>query len=412
MNVSLKSGNRRGEVTIPSSKSVAHRLLICSALSEISDNNIASSIKINGTSKDIEATRICLDAIIKSVKDASVGAQAEPVKLYCGESGSTLRFLLPIVCALGLRAVFIPEGRLANRPLTELSDQLIAGGAHVEWKDDKLYVERQLRSGNYTLPGDVSSQYISGMLFALPLLSGDSRLDIAGKIESESYISLTEDAIQRAGIIFDKDEQGYTIPGGQTYKLQQDCAVEGDWSNAAFFLCAGALSGEGITVRGLDMNSAQGDMKILDVLKSFGAEVNITDSIFVRSGGAKALTIDASQIPDLVPVISVLLCAAYGRSEIINASRLRLKESDRIETTVALINSLGGSAEATDDGIIIYGKGALLGGSADAANDHRIAMAGAVASIICEGATTIVGAECVSKSYPDFWEDFNKLEVI
>lgn len=413
----VRPGFRRGCIAVPPSKSVAHRKLISAALS-----GHESRIRCGEISKDIRATINCLSAlgtvfseqkqgIIKVTP--SVPGEGSVKHMYCGESGSTLRFLLPVVSALGIPCVFHPEGRLSQRPLTELTSQLEKNGAVIGKKENLITCSGKLAGGSYTVPGNISSQFISGLLFALPLLDKDSRLDVTGRTESAPYITLTEHALSEAGIVFNKDDGGYSIPGGQHYDIPENCTVEGDWSNAAFFLCMGALSPEGIRVTGLDPESAQGDKKILQLLEAFGAEVSVSEnSVSVKRKEMRPLTIDASEIPDLVPVLSVLMLGADGVSTIRNAQRLRMKESDRLCTTAELITSLGGTASETEDGLIITGNGSLSGGIADAHNDHRIAMAAAVAASICRKDAVVRNAECTDKSYPLFWEDLNSLEVL
>lgn len=412
----INPGLRCGQVSAPPSKSIAHRMLICAALSEEK-----CEIKCNGISKDIAATMSCLKALgaafsegkdnLLTVAPIEIGI-SELAHMDCGESGSTLRFLLPITAALGRRTVFYLEGRLAHRPLDDLSSQLQQHGAIITRQDSVILCRGRLTNGTYTLPGNVSSQYISGLLFALPLLKGDSRLNITGKTESSAYITMTEQALKMSGIIFEKDADGYRIPGNQHYKLPKVSSVEGDWSNAAFFLCMGALTPKGITVSGLNLDSNQGDKQILQILRDFGAEVALQEnSVFVRNQETRPLTISAEEIPDLVPVLGALLAGAEGRSVITNAQRLRLKESDRLESTAAMINSLGGSAKETDDGIVITGRGSLFGGIVDSYNDHRIAMAAAVAACLCNNKVTVSNAECTDKSYPTFWNIFNRLRV-
>ena len=409
----INPGLRCGQVSAPASKSIAHRMIICAALSKEK-----CEIKCNGISNDIAATMKCLKALgadfseneslltVTPIGDGSSGL----AQMDCGESGSTLRFLLPITAALGRQAVFYPKGRLATRPLDDLSSQLQHHGALITSRASEILCRGKIASGTYTLPGNVSSQYISGLLFALPLLKGDSRLNITGKRQSSAYITMTEEALKMSGIVLEKDGDGYNIPGNQVYNMPTAGAIEGDWSNAAFFLCMGAFSPKGITVSGLNLDSTQGDRQILQILRDFGAEVVIRENgVFVRKNYARPLTISAEEIPDLVPVLGALLAGAEGRSVITNAQRLRLKESDRLESTAAMINSLGGTAKETEDGLIIDGRGSLLGGIVDSYNDHRIAMAAAAAACICKNKITVTDAECTDKSYPAFWDTFNEL---
>ena len=409
MNVSLPAGALTGSVRIPASKSQAHRLLICAALGET-----AVTLHCDGLSRDIDATARCLQALGAQVTvDGSAirltpGRTKSPAALPCGESGSTLRFLLPVAAAMGVEATFCMEGRLPQRPLHPLDEELKRHGVTLTRDGDTLTVSGQLQSGSYTLPGNVSSQYISGLLMALPLLPGDSTLTVTEPVESAAYIAMTEDALRLSGIAFTKCGWVYRIPGGQTAHLPADLSVEGDWSNAAFFLCAGALSETGVTVTGLNAASSQGDRAVVDILRQFGAKVTQNgDSVTVSAQKLHGVTIDAAPIPDLIPTLSVVAACADGETNIVNAARLRLKESDRIATTAALLRNLGGSVEELPEGLTIHGA-ALCGGTVDACNDHRIAMAAAVAASRCP--VTVLGSECVQKSYPRFWEDYAALK--
>ena len=410
-------GAKYGTVTAPSSKSIAHRALICAALADR-----PSTIYCNGISNDIKATVSCLEGLGAGICIDGEAITVEPVRrtgnagceavLKCGESGSTLRFLLPVAGALGKAAVFIMEGRLPERPMAEYEAVLSAHGMNITRNENMLYCSGKLDPGAYSLPGNISSQYFSGLLFALPLTGGESTILIEGNPESADYLALTEDAIGKAGISFGKTDSGYIIPGRQTYGSVGEYTVEGDYSGAAFYLCAGALSEKGITVKGLDKDSLQGDRRILDVLRRFGAYVEETDAgILVKKDAMKGISVDASVIPDLIPVLSITACAAEGSTVIYNGHRLRMKESDRIAGTVKLIRDLGGEAEELPDGMIIKGTGKLKGGKADPCKDHRIAMAGAVAAFISEGSVIVSDAECVDKSYAAFWEDLSSLSV-
>ena len=332
--------------------------------------------------------------------------------LDCGESGSTLRFLLPVVGALGAKGHFKMHGRLPLRPLAPLDEELKKHGMFLKKQGDELYFEGKLSAGAYLMPGNVSSQYISGLLFALPLLKGDSILTVTGLLESRDYVLMTEEALAKAGIVFEKNGNTYRICGGRHYDMPKELAVEGDFSNAAFFLSIGALSYEGVTVTGLNTASLQGDRRIVEILEAFGAKVTVEgDSVNVRGGELAGITIDAALIPDLVPVLSVVAAGAKGETRIINAARLRLKESDRLKSTADLINGLGGKCEELEDGLVITGNGSLKGGTADTCNDHRIAMAAAVAACISEDKVILTDEKCVAKSYPGFFEDFGKLDI-
>lgn len=404
--VILPPGPRAGEVRIPASKSVAHRLLICAALGEEK-----TALRIDGFSRDILATAACLKALGAGITIKQNVIRVTPIRkpvngglLPCGESGSTLRFLLPVAGALGVSGYFHMEGRLPERPMQVYEDLLCAHGMRIERRGNFLHFDGQLHSGEYRLPGDVSSQYFSGLLMALPIINGESTVIAEGKLESADYIRLTENAIARAGVRVERDGQKWTIPGNQRLRLPGFLRVEGDWSNAAFFLCMGALSMEGVTVRGLNLDSAQGDKAVLEILERFGANVSTdADSVTVRRGELCPVTIDAAPIPDLIPVLSVLACGAVGNTHIENAARLRMKESDRLQSTAKLINDLGGNAEELPEGLVIHGTGALRGGTVDPCNDHRIAMSAAVAAWMCAEPVTVRDAQCVQKSYRSFW---------
>ena len=386
--VILPPGPQSGEVRIPASKSVAHRLLICAALGQTK-----TALRIDGFSRDILATAACLKALGAGIEIRKDVIRVMPIRksvsggmLPCGESGSTLRFLLPVAGALGASGYFRMEGRLPERPMQVYEDLLCAHGMRIERDGSWLHFGGQLQSGEYRLPGDVSSQYFSGLLMALPMISGKSTVIAEGKLESADYIRLTEDALSRAGVRLEREDRTWTVPGAQRFHLPGFLRAEGDWSNAAFFLCMGALSEEGVTVRGLNFDSAQGDKAVLEILERFGALVSTdADSVTVRRGELRPVTIDAAPIPDLI------------------AARLRMKESDRLQSTAKLIGDLGGNAEELPEGLVIHGTGALRGGTVDPCNDHRIAMSAAVAACMCTEWVTVLDAQCVQKSYHSFW---------
>ena len=414
MNMTLSGGSRRGVVRIPASKSQAHRLLILAALAKEE-----TTLLCDGISADIAATMACLNALGATITQQEEELHIIPIRrvpqevsiLPCGESGSTLRFLLPVAGALGARCVFQREGRLPQRPLAPFDGELTAHGMILWEEGDLLHCSGKLQSGDYTLPGDISSQYISGLLMALPLLEGESRLTITGRTESAAYITMTEDALRLAGAKAERTESGWLIPGGQQYTLPARCRVESDWSSAAFFLCMGALSKEGIMVEGLALDSSQGDRAVLSVLRRFGASVEETESgILVKKGSLHGITIDAAEIPDLIPTLAALAATAEGETEVINGARLRLKESDRIRTTCDLVNALGGKAEDLEAGLRINGVKSLCGGTVSPAGDHRIAMAAAVATCAAAGEVTVEQSGCTAKSYPRFWDDFHALK--
>ena len=406
---------RTGFVTIPAAKSWAHRILITAALAK---ENV--KVLCEGISDDIQATIDCLSALGADfdISDGEINVSpirelpTSQVHLYCKESGSTLRFLLPVVGALGVNGVFHMEGRLKDRPLTELSRELSKNGMEISLSESLLYVKGKLKPGAFSLPGDVSSQYISGLLMALYIVEGDSVLEVTGEIQSEKYIQITEQALKCSGADIIKNGNIYTIHSMQRFQPASSIVVEGDWSSAAFFLGMGALSEKGICINALNLDSIQGDKAMLDVLASMGAEVSLKeDAVFVKKGNLKGITVDASQIPDLVPVIAAIASLCRGETHIVNAGRLRFKESDRIVSTVAMIRSVGGEVTELEDGMIIEGSSTLRGGVVDSYKDHRIAMAASVIAMGCENAVVIKDAQCTNKSFPDYWDRLDRLMI-
>ena len=397
MKLTVSGKGLHGSIPAIASKSMAHRLLICAALS--SD---PSQIRCETLSDDITATAGCLRALGCELTYqggtfyASPAPHPERATADCGESGSTLRFLLPVIAALGINCHLDLHGRLPSRPLSPLYGELTSHGAKMSPEgSNPLLISGKLRGGTYTIRADVSSQFISGLLFALPLCEEDSRLILVGRRESASYVEMTLSALRAYGIKIISSDDGYSIPGRQKYRSPGALTVEGDWSNGAFWLAAAAL-GAPLTVTGLDPESLQGDSKVVEALAELTKE------------GSRAM-IDAQDIPDLVPILSVVAAAQKKTMVIYNAARLRLKESDRIETTAALLKAIGATVTQTEDGLRIKGDPAALHpGRVDGANDHRIVMAAAIASVVCQS-IEIDGAEAVNKSYPAFFEDFRKL---
>ena len=382
-----------GVVAAIPSKSEAHRLLICASLG---DNK--TEIFCPQTSKDITATADCLCAL---------GADNGAV-LPCGESGSTLRFLIPLVCGLGVSATFKMEGRLPERPLSPLQEELERHGIVFEKNENLLTIGGKLQGHDFTIAANVSSQFISGLLFMLTQVGGT--LTLTEKTESADYIEMTLQALGNFSADIQKTANGFKVQK-TTLHGKGRIRTGGDWSNAAFFLCAGCISDHAITVTGLDTDSAQGDKKVLDVLRAFGAEIKIDENqVTACPSDLHGIAIDAAQIPDLVPILAVTACKAKGETRIYNAERLRIKESDRLQTTKDLLCALGADVTITVDGLVINGQKPMHGASVDSANDHRIAMSAAVAAILCDSPVTLDCAEAVAKSYPAFWEDYEQLK--
>lgn len=412
MNVTIHPGRLSGTVRVPASKSAAHRALIAAALSDG-----LTTVHIDALNDDIEATLECLTAlgalidydeckgrlIVRPVDGASglkrhlegLAGKAsshvdysEPLDLDCGESGSTLRFLLPVACALGARARFTGRGRLPERPNRALTEALRAHGAAIDADTLPMNVAGGLRGGLWTLPGDVSSQYVTGLLFALPLLREDSMIRLTTPLHSAGYVDMTLETLRDFGIEVIPTDDGWRVPGGQIYRTPEDVFVEGDWSAAAFWLAANAM-GSDIDVAGVSCRTAQGDRAVEELL-------------------GQAM-IDASNVPDLVPALAVAAAVRPQRTIITGAARLRLKESDRLRAVADMLSALGGAVEVTSDGLVIDGGGPLRGGTVDGFGDHRIVMAAAILATRADGPVMITGAQAVSKSYPDFFEHFRAL---
>ena len=380
MDITITPKKLSGKIAAIPSKSQAHRLLICAAFADRTTQLVCQE-----TNRDIEATADCLRALGADIRRTDVGYTIFPINnipktaiLNCCESGSTLRFMLPIAGALGVDATFQMEGRLPHRPLSPMWEELKRMGCVLSRPTtDTIRCAGKLQPGNYTIDGSVSSQFITGFLFALSLLPGESHLEITGKVESRPYIDMTKQAMA----LFRAPH--YYSPG--------EITVEGDWSNGAFWLAAKALENN-LTITGLDVTSAQGDRTVADILPQL---VN------------KTPVISAADIPDLVPILAVTAAAKTG-AVFTDIQRLRIKESDRVASTVAMLQALGGRAEASESTLTVWGTG-LTGGIVDTCNDHRIAMSAAIASTVCSAPVTILGAQCVKKSYPTFWEEFRRL---
>ena len=403
MIAAIQSGKLAGSIKAVASKSCAHRLLICAALSDA-----PCIVEIAELSADIEATARCLRALGAEIERIPAGYRVSPIDwtkqrecmLDCGESGSTLRFLLPLAARMrnGSKVHFIGSGRLPERPNTALTEAMRLHGAAVSDDFLPITVEGSISGGLYELPGNVSSQFITGLLFTLPALGEDSRIRFTTNVESGSYIDLTIAALEKFGIVVRPTGDGYEIPGRQTFVSPGRVEAEGDWSNAAFWLAAKALGSE-LDVTGLDMSSAQGDRAILRVLASMrGAD-----------GKLVGVRVDAADIPDLVPVLSVIATQTEGETVFFNAGRLRIKECDRLHAMCRTLTALGADVRETADGLIVRGKTPLHGGTVDSFNDHRIAMSMAIAATVAQGEVRITGAQAVAKSYPAFWSDYRVL---
>ena len=400
------------QVRAISSKSEAHRYLICAALSDS-----PTEIMCTDTNADIDATASCLRSLGADIKRTDNGFAVTPIStvkinqtLECNESGSTLRFMLPLAAGLGANCSFNMRGRLASRPLSPLYEILRDNGVTLTPQgENPLMIQGKFSAGNYSVAANVSSQYISGLLLALSIAEGKSTLTLDGQVESAPYIEMTVDALRAFGasIDFDGENNRFTVIGREKLHSPKALTVGGDWSNAAFFLCAGAIGHNEVTVSGLCDNSRQGDREIVALLEKMGAIIKHGDNeITTYPSRLHGIDIDASQIPDLVPILATVASVAVGQTRIYNASRLRLKESDRIESVCATLRTIGADITETDDGMIINGKKSLCGGTVDSYNDHRIAMSAAIASLASAEGVTVTRFEAINKSYPTFAENF------
>ena len=410
MDLTVIPSRLQGEVAPPASKSMAHRALIAAALT-----GRGTSILHNlASSRDIQATCRCLTALGARIDDlggdtvrvaqglgaAIVEAGSAPI-LDCGESGSTLRFLIPVALLVNGKAAFTGHGRLMERPLKPYEDLFREKGISWKLENGVLTVDGgrghdglALDPGEYRLPGNVSSQFITGLLFALPLLEGDSDLVLTTPLESRGYVELTLDVLRQFGIRVEERENGFHVPGNQSYQ-SREFTVEADWSQAAFWYAANFAGGQ-MDIQGLNMDSRQGDKEIaLDYWKR------------ARPGDAE---LDVSQCPDLVPPLAAMAAVRAGTTHFTHAARLRMKESDRLSSVSAALRALGARVEEGEDSLTIHGLDPLPGGgTVDCCNDHRIAMMAAVSAAFCREPVELLGAECVAKSYPSFWEEFVRL---
>ncbi|MBQ3080274.1 MAG: 3-phosphoshikimate 1-carboxyvinyltransferase [Clostridia bacterium] len=410
MNASVQPAKLSGTIGAIASKSEAHRQLILSSLCQT-----PTRVIMRGKCDDTEATGACLEALGAKIEWDDEGATVFPdespvyVNLDARESGSTLRFLIPVALAKCESVSFTGRGRLPERPLTHLIDALKSGGASFSSDRLPLSAKGKIKSGVYTVPGNISSQYVTGLLLALPLLNGDSEIRVIGPLQSKAYVDITLRAMEKFALSVQKTETGFFIKGNQTPVSPGTVTVDGDWSNAAFFLAAGAIGNEGVSVSGLQADAAQGDKKIIALLRAFGAQITENNGTFtVKGGRLHAAEIDIDEVPDLIAPLAVTAMFAEGKTAFVNGARLRLKESDRIRAMREMIENMGGQAEETGDQLIVYGK-KPTGGRVNGMNDHRIVMAAAIAGAYSENGAVISHAEAVNKSYPAFYRDFEKM---
>ncbi len=416
MEIKITPRKLEGTIEAMPSKSHAHRLLIARKISELQGGALEGGVEIPAFSDDIEATMACINQLDKNTP-----------YLECGESGSTLRFMLPVVMALKDSATFLGTGRLPDRPLSPLKEEMERHGCRFRMGSNKntdrfkeiCAVSGRLAAGDYVLAGNVSSQFITGLLFALPLLEDDSTITLTTELESAGYVDMTLDVLDAFNIDVDVSvtEGGflkYSVPGGQVYREKPGIILDGDWSNAAFWLAAGSLSGN-ILITGLRLESSQRDKEILTILDRMGADLEIepqvdgTVNIRSRASILKGAEVDVGQTPDLMPILAVLMSFSEGTSMITHAERLQFKESNRLKAIYSVLHNLDADISYGGDWLSFTGKAFLEGGTVDSYGDHRIAMSAAIASCLCRGPIYLSNPIAVTKSYPDFYKDFAAL---
>lgn len=427
MNRVISPSSLSGTLRVLPSKSASHRAVLCCALAqgvcEVAPLQLSLDVQATlacamalGFAQDVQTQPLggTLEGFVAArITGGGVFAGGDLREADCGESGSTLRFLMPLALDGRGPVRLTGHGRLMDRPqdvYRELFD-----GLGVSWRDEPgaIVLEGKLRGGDYRLRGDISSQFMTGLLFALPLCDADSTLTLTTDLESGAYVQLTREMQSRFGVCSEwQDARTLRIPGRQRYSAPERVQVEGDWSHAAFYMVSGAIAeGDGcVRLTGLLADSSQGDRACVDVLRAMGADIRWEgEALCIRPSRLRGCVIDAAQIPDLVPALCVAACAAEGETHIQNAARLRIKECDRLMAMRTELQKLGAHVEELQDGLVIRGGRRLRGGQVDAWNDHRIAMALCVASALCEGELTLRGAESVQKSAPAFYREFESL---
>jgi 3-phosphoshikimate 1-carboxyvinyltransferase len=412
-----------GEVKIPPSKSMAHRAVICAALGDgiskvtnidYSDDIIATIEAMSSLGAKITRREDYLEVYgIKSAENIKANELKSERTIDCNESGSTLRFLVPIAALFDGVNRFVGRGNLGKRPLDTFYNIFDEQGIKYSYKEGvlDLKTEGKLKAGEFKVKGNISSQFITGLLFTLPLIDGESKIIITTELESKGYIDLTLSAMKDFGIeIINNNYEEFIIKGNQTYK-SRDYRVEGDYSQSAFFFCADAISNN-VVLNDLKLDSLQGDKEVIDILERMGVKITNKNNGLIGTveGSLKATVVDGSQCPDIIPVVSLAAVLCEGTTEVINAGRLRIKECDRLAAVTSELNKLGAKITEKEDGLIIEGVKELKGGvEVWSHKDHRIAMTLAIASTVCKEPIIIKDYECVSKSYPEFWEDFKNL---
>lgn len=401
-----------GTIKAPSSKSHLHRLLICSAFADE-----VTKILYHGLCDDIKRTVEALEALSAKIEIQNKYILITPIKkipksvnIFCGESGSTLRFLLPLCAVLGINANFNGSGRLPERPINTILELLKKNGVYSSNDFLPLTLSGKLNAAEFKIDGSISSQFVTGLLFSLPLLPKDSKIEILPPINSKPYIDLTISVLSEFGIEINFVNNIIHIKGNQKYKSPKKISADGDFSSAAFFLTGGAISGD-VTVSGLNLNSKQGDKKIIEILSEMGTEIEIgKDFVRTKKSILKGIEINAKHIPDLVPILSIAgAFTKTGITSFINTSRLRTKESDRIKSSTTMLESVGGITAETDDGFIVFPNENISHGEIQGFNDHRIVMSAFILGTAAEENISVSDIFSVNKSYPHFFEDFKAI---
>ena len=422
MKIKIKPSILNGKIEIPPSKSYSHRAVIAAALAEGGKkskiDNLKFSVDITTTTDIMENWGAKINREESSLEIIGNGGKVVPKDKHvqCNESGSTIRFLIPIGITDENELIFDGKGKLVDRPLDSYYRIFDKQGIFYKNENGKLplTVNGKLKAGNYEIDGNISSQFITGLLYALPLLDGDSKLTINKNLESKGYIDLTLEILKLAGIeIVNNNYKSFDIKGNQIYR-PFDYTVEGDYSQVAFWIVAGIISANKdneVKCLHVNKNSLQGDREIIEIVERMGADIEIFDNyVLVRPSKTKGTVIDISQCPDIGPILTVLGALSEGETRIINGERLRIKESDRITSIKTELNKLGANVAEEGDSLIIQGVEGFTGGvTVNACNDHRIAMSLAIASTRCEKEIILEEAESVRKSYPHFWDDFVKM---
>ncbi len=404
MDITFLPGRLSGKVRVPSSKSVSHRALICAALAEGTSfvRDITMSQDIYATIDTLTELGASFDVQDGVIKVQGISTPAEKAELRCSESGSTLRFIIPVACALGAQSTYYGKGRLPERPIDIYTRELSDKGITFDYHNTMPFTTTgKLRGGTFRVEGNISSQFITGLLLALPMCSEDSEIVLTSELQSEPYVNITIDCMKCFGVNVEKTDSGYRVKGGQKY-TPADYTSEADFSQAAFFITANSI-GNDVTIENLPEpdSSSQGDKKIIEIAERlcYNKKAGVSEDVYIN----------ASDIPDLVPTLAVLSSLSGSTVHITNAERLKIKESDRLDTTARLITNIGGKIQKTDDGLVISPVSCFTGGTVDSFNDHRIAMAAAIASTAATGNVTVKGFESIRKSYPGFLTDFINL---